>query len=484
MAAKLNILVKSPKKIHKRRKKHTTAWDYTATYSDKRCSICICDDIIFNKLAQLPPISLKALPRKQYKGKCYAKIENFTPIFYTSSSGIIKKTKKLCWDIAKNCKNIAFASDFLIESKEIQQDFVNRIDVNKFFQQQNAKDAKYLFLTEAHGEITTTQDIAEDKKKLLKKAAAKHFTTNYVKHLVDYDSPLNDSYKKTLACAGELFQNGNKISAHYCKQRWCTVCNRIRTGKLINGYIEQLNSFPDAHFLTLTLPNVHNDGLDLMLKYMQQTWRNIHKITYKKFASKKEKKIYNDVNIFKGVKKLECTYNVKEDTYHPHYHFIFYNKIVSEFVRTNWINMVRQDGIKINPIAQDLKQVYGKNGCKELFKYFTKIATKTNEFEYITKRIENSIATETVKRERFGIIIPAIDTIFKAMYKKRVYEPIGIRAVSDEINDLEAERFAHLRYQTLTWSWNGEDWITNDGEALTNFTPSENIKELLTNIIF
>ena len=71
---------------------------------------------------------------------------------------------------------------------------------------------------------------------LVKRAKAKFLTNGLSFPLIDLNSPLKKSYWLTWHCTSVLLQEGQKITSRYCNNRWCIVCNRIRTAKLINGY--------------------------------------------------------------------------------------------------------------------------------------------------------------------------------------------------------------------------------------------------------
>ena len=97
-----------------------------------------------------------------------------------------------------------------------------------------------------------------DKSVLLRRARAKFLSKALAKQLLkaNPDSKLFKSYRATLSCSSVLQQNGKKLTTLYCKNRWCAVCNRIRTAKLIGGYSEQLEEFKEPYFVTLTKKTV------------------------------------------------------------------------------------------------------------------------------------------------------------------------------------------------------------------------------------
>ena len=72
-----------------------------------------------------------------------------------------------------------------------------------------------------------------------RRAVAKFNTNALVFEMVKLDSPLTKSYWNSFHCSNIILQDGKTLTAKYCNNRWCTVCNRIRTGKLIKGYLPE-----------------------------------------------------------------------------------------------------------------------------------------------------------------------------------------------------------------------------------------------------
>jgi hypothetical protein len=105
--------------------------------------------------------------------------------------------------------------------------------------------------------------------------------------------------------------------------------------------------------------------------------------------------------------------------------------------------------------AQDIRPA-DKGAVIELFKYFSKIISK-------------------------GSIYPKpLDIIFKAMYQRRVFQPVGIRKVAEDIDELQSEIYADLIEAERTWTWIENDWIDKEtGEMLTGYEPSEVLINLL-----
>ena len=280
-----------------------------------------------------------------------------------------------------------------------------------------------------------------------KRAKAKYLTNGFLMAMIDLDSPLKKGYVNSLYCSQELKQDGDKITTKYCKNRWCMVCNRIRIAKNINGYVPQLDTLTDPQFLTLTIPNVPRGDLRPALRGMVNAWTAIYKKLHRQSQKIKIK--------LRGIRKLECTYNAEQDTYHPHFHFIVEHKAVAETIMLHWLNIFPN----ASPAAQKISPA-NSNSIKELFKYFTKIVTKGS------------------------VYIPAMDQIFQAIRGFRVYQPFGIQAVNDEPDDLEAitleENFESLAW----WHWNGRDWKNKEtGELLSGYNDTTLADKLFENLI-
>ena len=202
------------------------------------------------------------------------------------------------------------------------------------------------------------------KESLQKRARAKAFTNTYLFDLIDLKSNLSKGYWQTYHCSSVILQSGNKINSRFCNQRWCLVCNRIRTAKVINGYRESIEDFNHPHFLTLTIPNVKGNELLSAINSMNKAIRDI---------TKNAKKTYK-VQI-KALKKYECTHNKQRDDYHPHFHFIVNDKKSAELMKALWLNKFAEADTK----GQHLTPT-NENSLLELCKYFTKIISKDNDY--------------------------------------------------------------------------------------------------------
>lgn len=287
-----------------------------------------------------------------------------------------------------------------------------------------------------------------------KRQRAKFITQEYLRYLSDLDSDLQRSYINSQQCSSSIYINGNKATSQYCKQRWCQVCNRIKTAQLINGYMPQFQKFEQPYFVTLTSRNVPPDLLAEMLQVYQHVWRTIYKRMKK-----------NKLEL-KGIKKLECTYNAEFDSYHPHFHFIINDKNIAETLFANWMDEMKTGKLFLYGAelpGQDIRPA-DLGSMLEIFKYFTKIFAKPNN-----------------KGDRF-IYISALDNIFNCMKNRRVFEPFGIKKVSEKIEKLDAQEYELHCKGAEVFRWNFDQWYYGHSE-LTNHQISNTMRSIGKNII-
>lgn len=271
-------------------------------------------------------------------------------------------------------------------------------------------------------------------------------------------TPLRHSYLATLACAGTLRQEGGVVAGKYCGNRWCVVCNRIRTAKLWRTYAPELAGWADAHFVTLTLPNVKGSALHgevrRLLKALTAVKRGVRR---------------TDGLTFKAVRKLEVTFNVHRWDYHPHLHLVVDGSAAAHALVRRWLEM----NPDASPKAQDVRPA---TNPAELFKYVTKLCTK----------IEGKQTTPP----------PAVlDTIFKALRGLRAIQAMGFKVSADAEAMTDADGTLELDASTpapavaterTEWEWLGgavQDWVNlSTGEVLADHTPTPAHLRLLANV--
>ena len=304
---------------------------------------------------------------------------------------------------------------------------------------------------------------SKDKKTLIKRARRNYFSTGLAIGLVNsarhnQDSFLTKSYWRTYHCAGSLsLYKSGKITGKYCKCRWCLVCNAIRTAIAINTYSPVLDTWEDAHFVTLTQRTVSAENLKEQLDSMQSIFKAICENSKRKFQ--RGKCSFRLV----GVKKLECTYRPQSNRYHPHFHIITETAEMAKVLHDQWV--VRNPTAMVE--GQDVRRA-DKGSYKELFKYMTKVIASTG------KRM-----TKDDKRE---IHTSSLDIIFNAMHRRRTLQNFGFRLPKEtnvSASDIDVEELQSI----LEWHQEVSDWVdVNTGELLTGYTPAPAMRKLVEGV--
>jgi len=277
------------------------------------------------------------------------------------------------------------------------------------------------------------------KNTLQKRAFAKYQTNEVIFPLIDLNSSLNKAYWSSFHCSNVLLQRDKTITGKYCNNRWCIVCNRIRTAKLINGYLPVIRSeIKKPMFVTLTIPNVPGDELRAVIGDMVKTIRTITDL----FRNRRNFKL-------KGIRKVECTYNGRNLDYHPHLHLLVDGYQVGQELINAWL--LHYPGA--DKRAQDIRPA-DNDSLIELFKYSTKLTTES-------------------KKKKTAVPPEALDIIFKALYKKRVFQPIGLTkmSITEDIEELQSQQIEELKSDIEVWVWEHElkDWLNGSGEFLTEY---------------
>ncbi|MFZ2961452.1 MAG: protein rep [Candidatus Ozemobacteraceae bacterium] len=273
-------------------------------------------------------------------------------------------------------------------------------------------------------------------------------------------SPLHRSYVKSTACNSVLTQEDGKIKGFYCKQRWCAVCNRIRTGVLFNKYEEVIRGFEDRYLVSLTLENCKAEDLPETIDEM------IRLFGLCAMSIKQTEKLE-----FKALRKMEVTYNSRFNSYHPHFHVICKGKETAEKLIKQWlikVNKYSKNKEKCRAVedAQDMTPC-DENTMKELFKYFTKLINEQRLYPKV------------------------LDVIFQAMKGRRTFQAYlpkylqkKVKNIGDE-EDLVLERgtpaITRLN-ENILWDYIPEarNYVDKDtGELLTDYKPTETFERLL-----
>lgn len=274
-------------------------------------------------------------------------------------------------------------------------------------------------------------------KSLQKRARSKWYTQGIVGGLMYLKTPLRKYYQRAYYCNNLIIQEGETLRSTYCNTRICNVCNRIRTAKMMNGYISQLEG-RELWFVTLTVPNVNADELRSTIKRIQSEVVKMMRVFRERRGIR-----------FNGIRKIEVTYNQYTKTYHPHVHLLVDSPgqcLVNEWLKRN---------PTANRIAQDCRRA-DEGSLHELFKYATKVIGH--------------------KEEKLIVYVKALDIIITSLFGLRSFQPFGdIRKVTEDVDDsLKKEIYENIPvYDFMNWTWNECDWVSENKETLTGYISPE-----------
>ena len=272
------------------------------------------------------------------------------------------------------------------------------------------------------------------------------------------------------AVADRTLQKSKIVKAIRCRDKFCPVCQKIKSTKNALAIEAMYNYLKDTTklnylFITLTAPNIKGNELNKeLLSYSKSFERML-----------KTKKL---LKINKGyIAKLEITYNFEEDTYHPHYHILmavpsYYFKNPDYYLKQNeWLEIWQKAKRDKNITQVDVRKVQNKNidgissEVLELAKYMAKSADYFNSLDVFETYYNEThkkrfmryggLFKESLKEFKKGnlnkyINANAIDWYFiiKYSYHSEGYEKNSIRNLTEdeknqiinaEINNLSKE---------------------------------------------
>lgn len=299
---------------------------------------------------------------------------------------------------------------------------------------------------------------ARDKQTLSKRARRKFLSDTLIPKLAGVADAASDdkqrrAYWQTYHCARQLYvHTDGGVTGKYCRRRWCPVCNAIRTAQLIKQYRPMFEQWGELYFVTLTVPNVPGEQLRQELEQM-----------YRAFATAKNRlrqRVHRGTGAsFRGVRKLECTYNAARDDFHPHFHVIVDGKQNAGELLRAWLELYPGT----SSAAQDIRPA-DDGSVLELFKYFTKLLSSVG-------------ATGHGARV---IYADALHVAFKAVDGLRTFQSFGFKLPSSDrvpVQRGEVESIA-------SWIPELADWAdTDSGELLSGYIPSEVMKAVAGRVI-
>lgn len=218
------------------------------------------------------------------------------------------------------------------------------------------------------------------------------------------------------------------VDANFCRVRLCPMCNWRKSLKMFSQVSEVTDVMMSEVkvrfiFLTLTVKNPSADELkeilDKMnegLKYLLQKSRN--------FASAKVLK----QNLLGYLKSTEITYNVKNDSYHPHFHCLLAVRpsyFDTGYIKRKEYQLMWQQALHLNYLPQvDVRVI--KNATARTIAEMSKYPTKT---------------VDLLKIKDQDKAVNALIVLHNAMFKRRLvtfgglFRDIKARLKLDDIEE-------------------------------------------------
>ncbi len=275
-------------------------------------------------------------------------------------------------------------------------------------------------------------------------------------------SRLVKGYWNTYHCSSVLENRGGKLVTQLCRNRWCTVCSRIRTAQLIEQYLPILRSWDDKHLVTLTVVNVPGEALTATVLKMKKVFNTIRERIKKQYQRGQR------TDPLRALRKLECTFNPRRQDYHPHFHVITADREMADFLLSEWLRHFPTSDRK----GQDVRPA-DDNSVMELFKYFTKLVTGKGSED----------ATDGKRRY---IYANALNVIFNALTGQRVFQVYNVEREVGLGADRELEQLPPNLEIGQRWVWNqaATDWVAESADEvmrtyLTGYEPSPAFRQLV-----
>ncbi len=306
----------------------------------------------------------------------------------------------------------------------------------------------------------------KDPKAIKGRARRKMITQKRALKLVDVakrkgDREIKQQFWNAYHCQNNLTTTNGRQHGDYCKNRFCALCCSIRKAALINKYGPILNSWPDPHYVCLTIRAVPAQKLKWLVNAMYRAFDRIN--------NKYQKREQRGKGIgFMGIKTLECEFNSGARTYNPHFNVLVPNKEVGEALRMEWSKIW---GPKyVNAAIQYCEPVRSKEKVMiEVIKYGTKTFSEPD-------RDKKLIGKRNPK-----IYVAVLYNIVMAMKGKRIFERFGFNLPKTNTikpkggTITEVKHYIKWKYDLKLLDWVGED---TDG-LLTNYLPDYRLYYLL-----
>jgi hypothetical protein len=270
------------------------------------------------------------------------------------------------------------------------------------------------------------------------------------------------AYRRTYYCQSRLYVVEGRMHAPLCRNRFCNYCCGVRKAELINSYYPEIETWKDAHLLTLTRLAVPAHKLKAAIADTQAKFRQI-------IARLKKRHLRGTGCRIMGLRALECNFNAQKRTYNPHFHLIVPTKEVADALLTEWL--------------KEWGPRYATREAKNCRKIKNTIEDLIEVIKYETKIITDPEPKRGKKKGRTYKIFPrALDTIYTAMKGERLVERFGFNL--PKVKKEKQESRIVTEYEIWDYHLRSADWLHADHEStLTSFEASFELQNILSSHI-
>jgi len=282
----------------------------------------------------------------------------------------------------------------------------------------------------------------KQRNQVFQKFIKRHIGENQMDLVEDCNTFLSFVVDKTL-------EKRKLYKSNSCKNRFCPMCAWRKARKdalglsLMMQYIKQKED-KQFIFLTLTTPNVMSEYLENEIKTYNYAFQKMFK----------RKKVNS---IAKGyVRKLEVTYNVERDDYHPHFHVLiavnrsYFKDTKSYISQKEWLDLWREVTGKPD-ITQVHVQRVKQNNQKELYE-MAKYTGKDSDY------LSNQKVFDTYYRALKGKQVLVYSGLFKEARKKLKDGNL------DYLKEIDPTEYI---YQ-IFYMWNQKEYLASEIFDLTD----------------
>ncbi len=280
----------------------------------------------------------------------------------------------------------------------------------------------------------------------------------------------NEKLMKTLwntyYCMHEVHVCNGRVHTKYCKNRICIVCLCIRKAEIINKYLDVIQSWNDAHFLTLTIRAVKKEKLWSLLRNMIKGIKRII-ARYRKRNRRK-----NAIRLI-GIRSLECEFNPIAKTYNPHFHMIVNCQETGIILRREWVKESKKKS----------KTIYAELWCQDLQKVTDPVKCLIEIVKYGSKIFSETDVEKKAKEGGRVVYAKALYTILEAMQGLRLFDRFGFNLPANSKKRVPITQTLR-EYSSYIFEPDKTDWIETETQiALTEFIPDPKISYVLENCI-